>query len=298
MSAIEYWYEHTGSVTRTDSLEILNMKVNPITREPASFKEECISVAKGLHNQYPDLHLALSGGNESNVCLRSFVAAGITPNVVIIEFPRQLNSFDTDYAFKTCKYLGITPVVLTLGNDLSMQRVKEMSVKYQTYSFAQTMMAHYLGQVNTSVILADKININRISHPRSKWCFVRSEDTDMWPLRYNLQNENKIISDFFTTTPEQILSFLRIPTVQNLMEKQSAGKISLNSSKYNIYREAGFELLAFYKKTNVIENIQGLNYKANNVIDDALKFRSRNMYIEYQQLIDTLTQGGSTCQYI
>lgn len=298
MSAIEYWYEHTDSVIRTDSLEILNMRVNPITREPACFKEESMAVAKTLYATDPDLHLALSGGNESQVCLRSFISAGIKPNIAILEFPKQLNSFDTDIAFDTCKYLGIKPRVLTLGQDLSMRRISELSVKYQTYSFTQTMMAHYLGQLDTSVILTDKINIRRDINTKANWCFVRNEDTDMWALRYNQLNKNKIISDFFTNTPEQILSFLRIPSVQQLTQKQHSGKISLNTSKNKIYREAGFTQLGFYNRTNTIEKIAGLDARAHAVIDRELKFRPRNMYIEYQQLLDSITQQGITCQYI
>ena len=298
MSAIEYWYEHSGSATRTDSLEIINMKVKPVVREPVSFKEECMSVARDLHTANPDIHLALSGGNESQVCLRSFISTEIKPNVVILEFPRQLNSFDTDIAFNTCKYLGIKPTVLTLGHDLSMHRVHELSVKYQTYSFMQTMMAHYLGQLDTNVILVDKINIRRGLNNKVNWCFVRNEDVDMWPLRYNELNQNKIISDFFTNTPEQILSFLRIPTIQQLVQKEFSGKISLNTNKNKIYHEAGFSQLGFYNKTNTIEKIPGLNAKAFAVIDNELKFRPRNMYIEYQDLIDGLTHQGITCQYI
>jgi hypothetical protein len=298
MSAIDHWYENTGSVTRTDSLEIVNMKVNPITREPASFKEECMSVATDLYNRNPDLHLALSGGTESQLCLLSFLSAGIKPNIVILEFPRQLNSYDTEIAFNTCKYLGITPRVLTLGQDISMNRVRELSVKYQTYNFTHTMMAHYLAQVDTSVILTDKINIRRGINPKLDWCFVRNESTNMWPLRYNELNKNKIISDFFTNTPEQILSFLRIPVLQQLIQKQYSGKISLNSTKHKIYQQGGFDQLRFYDKTNVVENISKLNKKANDIIDQELKFRQRNMYIEYQHLVDSLTNGGVTCQYI
>lgn len=298
MTAIEYWYEHTGSVTRTDSLEIINMRVNPVTRESASFKEECMAVAKNLYATNTDLHLALSGGNESQVCLRSFISAGIKPNIVILEFPNQLNSFDTDTAFNTCKYLGIKPTILTLGQDLSMRRVHELSVKYQTYSFTQTMMAHYLGQLDTNVILVDKINIRRGINNKVDWCFVRNEDVDMWSLRYNELNQNKIISDFFTNTPEQILSFLRIPAVQQLVQTEFSGKISLNTSKNKIYREAGFVQLGFYNRTNTIEKIAGLNAKVLAVIDKELKFRPRNMYIEYQHLVDNLTQKGITCQYI
>ena len=298
MSAIEYWYEHSGSATRTNSLEIINMRVNPVTREPVSFKEECMSVARTLYTANPDIHLALSGGTESQVCLRSFISAGIKPNIVILEFPRELNSFDTDTAFKTCRHLGITPHVLTLGHDLSMNRVRELSVKYQTYNFAQTMMAHYLDQVGASVILTDKINIRRGINSKANWCFVRNENVNMWPLRYNMLNQNKIIPDFFTNTPEQILSFLRVPTLQQLVQKQYSGKISLNSSKNKIYQQGGFDQLGFYNKTNTVEQLAKLDNKANDIIDQELKFRPRNMYIEYQHLVDSLTNGGVTCQFI
>lgn len=298
MTAIEYWYEHSGTVIRSDVLEILNMRINPVSRTPGTFKEECMSVATEFHTADPDLHLALSGGNESQVCLRSFISAGIKPNVVILQFPKQLNSADTTLAFETCKYLGIKPQILNLGADLDIRCVRELSLKYQTYSFTQTMMAHYLGKVGTNVILADKIDIKRDVHPKIKWCLVRSEDSHMWSLRYNQLNKNKIISDFFTHAPEQLLSFLQIGTVEQLMHQPGTGKISLNSLKNKIYREAGFTQLKFYNKTNTVDNISGLNSRANLVIDDELKFRPRRMYIEYQELLQALTNEGTTCQYI
>ncbi len=179
-----------------------------------------------------------------------------------------------------------------------MNKVRELSVKYQVYDFFQILMVHYLNQVDASVLLTDKINIRRDISPDMNWCFSRSENTNMWPLRYNLTNKNKIISDFFTNTPEQILSFLRIPALQQLMQNKFSGKISLNSSKTKLYQQAGFDQLGFYNKTYTIERIAKLDNKANDIIDEELKFRPRNMYIEYQHLVDSLTNGGITCQYI
>jgi hypothetical protein len=298
MSAIEYWYEHSNSVVRTDVLELLNMKINPITREPKTFKEECINTARRLYDEDNDVHIALSGGNESHVCLSSFIAAGIKPKVFILQFPKDLNSFDSDVALETCKHLGITPLLVKLDYDFNVARAAELSIKYQTYSFAQAMFAHYAGKVNSTLVIADKIKLVRDVHAKSKWCFTRSEDANMWPLRYNEQNKNKIVSNFFTDSPEQILSFLRIPVVEQIMNNPYSGKISLNSVKKKVYTEGGFEQFGFYNRTQTTDQLAGLSARAHEIIDSELKFRPRNMYIEYKKLVGALTSGGVTCQYI
>jgi hypothetical protein len=305
MKNLDYWYgDDVGNKFRTRALEILNVNINAKTRSELTLKEECIIAATEIHSKYPNIYIALSGGWESQVCLHSFIQAGITPNIYILKFPVELNSQDTAIALKQCKKYNIIPKIVNVNFETFIkEHMIDTAKKYQTYSFIQTLHAYYIGQLNEDVLLVDKVNLRRDQNPDLTWSYIRDEDFDFWPDRFNLFNEKKVINNFFSYSPELIYSFLTLPVIQELVKKQTSGKISLNSLKNLIYYQGGFtnlfdENTSRFVKTGSGDRIPGLNEKNSELIQRTLQFKSRNAYISYNDIIAILTNQGNVCQYI
>lgn len=74
------------------------------TRTPLPFKEECIETAHLIRRSTQEsLWVCFSGGIDSEVVARSFLAAGIDFNCAILRFPEQLNEHDIRWAREFCE---------------------------------------------------------------------------------------------------------------------------------------------------------------------------------------------------
>lgn len=305
MKNFNYWYEDdVNKKFRESSLDILNVNINPMTRTPLTVKEECIRAAQEIHSLYPDIHIALSGGWESQICLRSFIQAGIRPNVYILKFPINLNSFDSEVAIEQCKKYNLVPRVISVNfEEVIQNHMLNTARKYQTYSFMQMLHAYYIEQIKENVLIVDKIDLRRDANPSTEWSIIRSEDFNCWQDRFNTLNENKIINNFFTHSSELMYSFLKTPVIHELMNTPVSGKISLNSLKHTIYEQNNFDNLVDHNnkkfiKTVSFEDIPGLHHRNSAVIEEHLRFRPRPIYISYADLIHALENKGIQCQYI
>lgn len=300
MSNVDLYYNsNKDQIFRTDQFDLLTMKIGGVVRSPGTLRDELINNARAIHQQYPDIYLALSGGWESQVCLQAFIDAGIKPNVVIVKYPGNLNDNDVLPAMESCLRHDITPKVIPVSFDQFIAGGMVPSVeKYQCYSLITSFFARFAELANIDILVVDKVELKRDVNPNRAWNFVRSEDTLMWPLRFNSMNKKKVITNFFCYSAESMLSFLTLPTVATVVSNHASGKISLVSLKQKLYREAGFELPVYYRTVGT-DRIQGLNASALETIENTIRFKSRFAYVDYNSLILALTnQGKKEWQYI
>jgi hypothetical protein len=305
MKNLEYWYgDDVNNKFRTSALELISINIQGKTRPELTLKEECMLAAKQIYAQYPDIHIALSGGWESQICLQSFIEAGITPNVYILKFPQGLNYRDYDVATSQCKKFNIIPKIIDVSFESFIKEHMMLTTnKYQTYSFFQSLQGHYISKLNENVLLVDKLDLRRDVSPDMSWSYIRNEDFNFWPDRFNAVNEKKIVNNFFSHSPELMYSFLTLPIIKETVQKKLSGKISLNSLKNLIYFQGGFtnlfdERTSKFVKTISTENIPGLQQKNSEFIQHSLKFKPRQLYLSYTDLISALENQGTTCQYI
>jgi len=297
---LNYWYNNDPkSLFRENWYDLMTFQIGGIQRSPKSFKEECCIAATELYERYPDIHIGLTGGLDSNVCLESFLTMGIKPGIFIIKFTNNLNPIDSDYAINKCKELNIDPVVVEIDpHQFVEEHMLDVAKEFQIYSMYQALHIHACRDFTFPFITVDEIELRRDCHPKSVWSFVKKEDQDMCWRRFAAKGNVRAINNFYTWSPELMLSFLNIPTVQKLCSNQIPGKISWNSSKNLIYAEGGFPKFIGYKKTWGVEKISGLFGKATAKIAKEFKWETRDFYVEYNNLKNMLTNGGGTCQYI
>ena len=94
-SHLRYWYnEDRNAVWRTNELDTTSMSIGGCTRKPMTLKAELVRNARALKHAYPNLTVFMSGGLDSEIALRSFLAAGIVPRLATIKFVGDNNNYD------------------------------------------------------------------------------------------------------------------------------------------------------------------------------------------------------------
>lgn len=297
---LSYWYnDEPDSLFRKDRADLLNFSLGSISRDVYDFRRECQLAAEEIYSIYPDIHVGLTGGLDSNICLESFLSAGIKPGVFIIRFPGGLNSFDAERAEETCVSSGIRPVIIEFDPIGFIQDgLIETVEKYQIYSFYQAIHIEACRQLSVPHLSVDEIEIRRDVSPEIEWCFVKREDQDMCWRRYAVINQVPALNNFYTWSPELMLSFLHLPTVKRLIANEIEGKLTWNSSKREIYQEGGFSSLWRYKKTWGIEKFYPEWEFAESLIKRRTEFAPRSCYVNYEELTSALNGQGGSWKYI
>ena len=294
-----YYNSNPEQLFRSDQFDLLTMKIGGVSRSPGTLREELALNAKAIIEKHPNIHLALSGGWESQVALRAFIDAGVKPKVIIIKFPNNLNDNDVRPAMASCQEYGINPLIIPGALDKFIQGAFLATVeKYQCYTMLGAFFARIAELANIDILIVDKIELKRDVNPNRAWNFVRGEDYSMWPARYNQLNKNKVITNFFDYSAEGMLSFLTLPAVATVVSNHASGKISLASLKQKIYREAGYDMPVYYRTVST-DNIQGIHASTMESIENTLKYKPRFTYVDYNSLILALTnQGKKEWQYL
>lgn len=298
MNNFEYWYDH-GNVFRQTPYDILNININPVSRTPDKLLNECIISAEEIYKETPDIHVALSGGWESQICLNSFIRAGYKPGVLIIRFPKSLNDFDVLAAESFCKKYQIVPTIIDVNFPEFVEKfMLDTATKYQTYTLFQTLLAYISDTYDHPLLIADKLNIRRDVHPSGKWCIILDEDQDMWSTRFNsINNKKNLVNNFYKRHPELVSSFIQTSPIPDILSGVINGKLSINSSKHLIYRQGGFENIKA-SITNSVANIQGISDSNISLIRHALKYSPRKIYIPIDQAAMALSDKGNIWKYI
>jgi hypothetical protein len=304
-SHLRYWYGNDrNKIWRDNDLETTSMSVGGCVRKPMSFKAELIRTARILHRKYPDLTQFMSGGLDSEMALQSFLSAGITPNIVVVRFPDDKNLHDIGPAMRMLSHMGIPYKVIDFDPDKFVMSGEafEIGARFQGYSFYQQMLMKIALDYGAPMITIDEIELEKLPSINwetgehvDRWVFLKKEDQDGCWRRFNDATGIPALNNFYSYSPESILSFLQIPTVDDLVNDRIYGKLGWTSSKMKIYSHLGYN---FRKrpKWHGVENYMHLwDYVRYNISNKAnLNFNERNYTMPVDQLRENLINGVET----
>lgn len=250
-------------------------------RKSKNWYEECIETARLIRQQTKlDLWVLLSGGIDSEVVLRSFVAAKIEVRTAIMRFRNNLNEHDIQYAVKTCDELRVAYKIFELDIVDFFESRKAFEYVELAYPISPQFVATMwlMDQVPGYPILGSgecylvKRNLSHLASGFSQAHFTPdglNNDEEQWDLwekenvaswyRFLLAREKEGCAGFFQYNPENMLAFLLDEDVQQLTANKIEGKVSTASSKYKIYKKY-FPLIERPKYTGY-ERLQGLDRK-------------------------------------
>lgn len=204
-----YWYDDKPFSFRTHERQLFKTTHAPVQRHPKDWRWECINCAKEVREHYSgQISVLFSGGMDSEVVVRSFAAAGIDINVVIMEYEGGLNSHDTEYAHLTCQDLGIKPQILRL--DLLKfweQDIFKYSDPVKVVSPQLATIIWGIDQIDGTVVLGAGEGFVR--RPEGKNTFYEMESEIAYSLyRWFVHTHREGVPAFFQFNSEVMLSFM------------------------------------------------------------------------------------------
>ncbi len=307
---LKYWYnDDENQRWRQSHNDYTSMSVGGCSRKSFSAKIEWTRIARLIADQYPNITVFMSGGLDSEIALRCFLAAGVRPKLATVRFPDNKNLYDIGPMIDLVqKEFGLDISVIDFDPEefcLSGAYLETAS-KYQAYTFYQQMLLKIAEEYSAPMITVDEIELEKFpiinfdtGHTAWHWVFLKKEDQDGVWRRFAEKTGIPALNNFYTYTPESMLAFLQLPTTAALIRDQIPYKYAWTSSKMKIYSEAGFKF-RMRPKWHGMENYMPIwDYVKANLPNDIKNFQPRNYTIPALELEQNLQQGKiSKCSII
>jgi hypothetical protein len=272
-----------------------------MTRPAKPFKEELLLAAQSTLDHHPNLkpNIFFSGGVDSEIMLRSYLAIGCKPKVTIMRYENDYNIYDVSYAVTVCSMLNVEYELIDFNlikfyeNDA--ERISELA---QIDRPRALPYCKFIEDADGFPILgASDISLCRTPAEyalRGDWNVTCWEHDIGWS-KFARAIDKPAVAEWFKWTPGLVLSFMNLDWFSKLTNDEYYGKTGCNSTKIIGYREAYPDLIERRKQTG-FEKIDILV----NEIEDYLyvKYKGlpyRNQYDRsLQQLRNELTCNDIT----
>ena len=208
-----------------------------VHRPLKSHKQELLENTRVIRDSFNEpFDLLFSGGVDSEIVLRCHVELKIPINVFIFKYENNYNFHDVRHALRICNELNITPVVI----DFNLQKFFEtdaydiwkMGYFHKAGMLPHMKMIEYLDNIP---VLGD--GVPDWSFKDSKWQFELNE-ADHSQSIYGIAIARPMIACWFEYSPEVILSHMRLPNMQRLINNAVPGdQFSFDITKYYLYKK-------------------------------------------------------------
>jgi len=305
---LKYWYNNDRhQLWRTSDSETTSMSVGGCTRPAMSLKAELIRTARSLIHNYPDLTMFISGGLDSEMALQSFLSAGIVPKLATVRFPDGKNMHDIGPTMQLLDRMGLAYTIIDIDPQkfVDSGQAFEIAEKFQAYTLYQQMLIKIATDFAAPMITIDEVEIEKIpivnwstATSTRIWSFVKKEDQDGVWRRFNDKTGIPALNNFYTYSPESMLAFLELPTVDDLINDRIPGKLGWTSSKMQIYSHLGYEFRKRQKWHGVENYLPLWEFVQSEVLQRRhIDFGDRTYSIPAAQLKQNLINGvETTCQ--
>lgn len=222
------------------------------TREPGSFRAECVQTALLIGEHAKKLgrtpYVLLSGGMDSEVAVLAFIEAGVPFKAITFRFKNLLNAHEIVHV-ERFKKLGFAHEYFDI-DILSWYKTPEAAKLFDESQCASfTMVPHmklmsHVHELGGLPVLGN--GDVYLEQDAGRWKYVELEYMLAW-YRHAIKNRILGAIGFFQFTPEITLAMLREPKIQAIGENRDpyATKIYETSRfiKYAIYRKFWPELV-------------------------------------------------------
>ena len=221
---------------RQSPQDVYTVSYGRCEREPGSFLEESIRAAR-LIGEVADgpIHVLFSGGVDSEVAIRCFLAAEVPVTAAIMRFDHGINGHDIAFAVRCCDRYGIPYRFYDLDIEAFFrERLLDYTIPVRCNAPMMAATMWLVDQIDGYPVLGqgecyllrpkrrDRLPIAKITSYRdvtfddAQWALQESESVNAWYRHFLLRGRNGT-PGFFQYTPEQILSYLRDPHVISKM---------------------------------------------------------------------------------
>jgi hypothetical protein len=228
----------------------------------SNWLDEQYRTADSVYKEFgKDLIVMFSGGTDSEIVIRSFLAIGVTPRCVFIRFKGGYN--EGDY---------LSAIAVTNALDLPLEVFDIDVIDYyrsgQAAEFAQSIQCRQMAyltvykvalELQAPTVMGGEMFLRRhVTVDNSKWYYCFRENEDASAMRFSLKYNLPLVNEWFSYTPEMLGYYLEDPQVHRLINERFNYKLSSVSSKNEILKRLMPGLLE-KEKTHGYENLMGFN---------------------------------------
>jgi hypothetical protein len=221
---------------KTSPTDVMGLKLIPTIKETKSYYTElCLNAIRIKEKFGSNLSLLFSGGVDSEIILRVYKDLKIPLNVFIFKYENNFNYRDVACAIRICESLNCKFTII----DFNLKKFFENDA-YDIWTKCYTDTSGRLPQMAFSNYV-DGVSIMGSGEPEwrkqtdNTWKFELDESDKIWSV-YNKTIGKNVICDWYEYSPEIIVSHLKLPYVQKLLNNEIPGKLSSVSSKGLIHK--------------------------------------------------------------
>ena len=197
-------YNGVPFVLRESEHDKFFVEYGKLTRQPLSWKEECIETARLIYETANEIPFVMfSGGLDSQVVAEAFRLSGVPFNVVTIRLNDNWNWHDIKFAVEWCQMHNIKQTILDIDLVHFLENeALDIGIPCQAYSPHFCVFLWGINQVEGfPIIVFDEPEECRNKNNLKK-SFVYQEEIHLVAERHFMHCDRKGTSLFFTYTPE------------------------------------------------------------------------------------------------
>lgn len=251
----KWWYGGDKTVSRQPADLDFFTEYTRTDKKIKSFKEELLANARSTLDHYPGLKpcVFFSGGMDSELIVRSYLAIGADPNIYIIRYEKDYNLYDVSYAVTICNSLNLEYKII----DFQLEKFYEQHSETVSEQ-AQIDRPRMLPHLKFSEYV-DGLTI--VGHSDVRW-FRSNENYDEKGIwlgqdfehdigcdKYNILHNIPAVYQWWKWSPGIVLSYTKLKWFQDLVNDRYPGRLGINSTKINGFREVYPEMLYREKQT-------------------------------------------------
>jgi asparagine synthetase B (glutamine-hydrolysing) len=203
---------------------ILDINFKPLSKEVGSFYEECLNTARYIRaSTDKPIIVCLSGGIDSEIICRSFMAAGIDFSVITARHKNYTNTFDINYAIRFCKEYNIPMNIIELDiEDYFTNGIeKHISEGYKAINIYRYFLLFMLDTVDKMGGCAVMGDGPQVYYTINDEICIKYDAGMLAPLEWCKNNNACHFPIFFQTTPEIMYAYQKHPLIAWLLNDPS-----------------------------------------------------------------------------
>jgi hypothetical protein len=271
-------------------------EIDPPQTKNLNFHNISLELAEQVYQtRQGKLYLMYSGGVDSEYILNLFLSLGIDIVPVIIKLNPCYNEHDVKYAFDFCESKKLKPIVIDMDFDTFVRsgKIVDIATEFQIGAYQLPSTFHCLNQLDGTIVMGSHGPPHMTLDQQTNTWMIDEIEPLHTVLKYFEKNKIFGCPYFLVHTPEQYLSFLQHPIMQDLADHKFPGKLGNNSTKGLVYNKvSGFNMTERQKYTGYenIENREIFNHPNLKIFEEFKKQWWGRWSEPYDQFIKRMNQ--------
>jgi hypothetical protein len=229
----------------------------------SNYVQEQRRTADLIYKDYgKDFAVMFSGGTDSEIVIRSFLAIGIKPKCVFVKFKDDHNIDDYVIAKQITDSLGLVLEVIDFDviEFYNSGEAADLSSQIQCRQIAYLTIYNAIKNMGLPAVMGGEMLLRRYtkSDKDSGWYYAIRENEDGSAIRFSIKYGIPLVNEWFSYTPEMMAYYLEHRSIQNLVSERYNYKMGSVSSKNEILYSLMPELVK-KTKTHGYENLGAFN---------------------------------------